>query len=105
MKIQEFLIQIRRKLSVLVLVLLVIQPVLDVFSYFLGQTGSNALSTLARFAMLAFVALLGFFYQQEEKNIFFLLWCDRPVLIAHMVNCFRVGYQSPWRIPPIFCVS
>ena len=47
MKIQEFRSKLEEKLSVLVLVLLVIQPVLDVFSYFLGQTGSNALSTLA----------------------------------------------------------
>ena len=71
MKIQEFRSKLEEKLSVLVLVLLVIQPVLDVFSYFLGQTGSNALSTLARFAMLAFVALLGFFISRKKKIYFF----------------------------------
>lgn len=95
MKIQEFRSKLEEKLSVLVLVLLVIQPVLDVFSYFLGQTGSNALSTLARFAMLAFVALLGFFISRKKKIYFFFYGAIGLFWIAHMVNCFRVGYQSP----------
>ena len=40
---------IENKMSAVVLALLVIQPVMDVLSYFLGEMGSNALSTALRF--------------------------------------------------------
>lgn len=87
--------KIEVKLPALVLALIVIQPVLDVLSYFLGEMGSNALSTALRFALLAVVALLGFFVS-DKKRIYFLFYGVAGLFwIAHAVNCFRVGYQSP----------
>ena len=86
---------LERRLSALVLGLMVIQPALDVFSYFLEQqVGSNTISTLLRFFLLAAVALLGFAVSKKKKWYFvfygvaFLFW------VVHMLNCFRIGYTS-----------
>ena len=48
---------IENKMSAVVLALLVIQPVMDVLSYFLGEMGSNALSTALRFLLRFWVSL------------------------------------------------
>ena len=48
------------KLPWIVGAIIVIQPLLDVLSYFLGEMGSNSLSTALRFLLLMAVALLGF---------------------------------------------
>ena len=85
---------IQNRMSGLVLALLVIQPVMDVLSYFLGELGSNALSTLLRFFMLALVAALGFFVS-SRKRIYFLFYGAVALFwIAHVLNCYRIGYQS-----------
>ena len=55
-----------KRLSLLVFILIVMQPLLDVLSFFLGEMGSNALSTLLRFGLLAVVALLGFFVSGKK---------------------------------------
>lgn len=86
---------IEKRLPALVLILLVIQPAMDVLSYFLGQMGSNTLSTLLRFAMLAAVALLGFIVSEEKKVYFIMYGAVALFWVAHALNCFRVGYQSP----------
>lgn len=87
--------KIENRLPALVLALLVVQPALDVLSYFLGEMGSNALSTALRFALLAVVALLGFFVSDKKKFYFVFYGAAGLFWIAHAVNCFRVGYQSP----------
>lgn len=85
---------IENKMSAVVLALLVIQPVMDVLSYFLGEMGSNALSTALRFLLLAAVAFLGFFVS-SKKRIYFLFYGAVALFwIAHMLNCRRIGYQS-----------
>ncbi len=86
---------LEKKLPVLVLALLVIQPALDVFSYFLAQTGSNTISTLLRFALLAAVALLGFLVSDKKKFYVIFYGVAGLFWILHAANCFRVGYQSP----------
>jgi len=87
--------KVEGRLPALVLALLVIQPVLDVLSYFLGEMGSNALSTLLRFALLAAVALLGFFVSDKKRAYFLFYGIAGLFWVAHAANCFRVGYQSP----------
>lgn len=85
---------IQNRMPAVVLALLVIQPVMDVLSYFLGEMGSNALSTLLRFLMLAVVAFLGFFVS-NKKRIYFLFYGAVAVFwVAHALNCRRIGYQS-----------
>ncbi len=86
---------LEKKLPLITLLLLVIQPALDVLSYFLGEMGSNALSTLLRFALLAAVALLGFILSDKKRLYFIFYGAAALFWIAHAANCFRVGYQSP----------
>lgn len=82
------------RLGGIVLAIVAVQPALDVFSYFLGEMGSNTVSTLLRFGMLAAVALLGFLLS-DAKRFYFILYAAAGLFwLAHMLNCFRIGYQS-----------
>lgn len=83
------------RLSGILLGLVVLQPVLDVFSYFLGIRGSNAISTLLRFGLLALVALLGFLLSNRKWVYLTLYGAIALFWAAHMLNCFRIGYTSP----------
>ena len=83
-----------KKLPWVVGFLIVIQPLLDVLSYFLGELGNNSLSTALRFLMLMVVALLGFVVS-ERKRIYVIFYGVVALFwAAHMLNCFRIGYQS-----------
>ena len=83
-----------KRLSLLVFILIVMQPLLDVLSFFLGEMGSNALSTLLRFGLLAVVALLGFIVS-GKKRLYIVFYAAAGVFwVLHMANCFRIGYQS-----------
>lgn len=85
---------LEKRLSGLVLAILVIQPPLDVLSYFLGEAGSNALSTALRFALLMGVALLGFVVS-DKKRLYFLFYGAAGLFwVLHAANCFRIGYKS-----------
>ena len=53
-KIKDFL---EDKLSGMVLALMVAQPAMDVASYFAGQYGLTAITTLLRFGLLALVEI------------------------------------------------
>ncbi len=82
------------RLPALVFALIAVQPLLDVLSFFLGELGSNALSTLLRFALMAAVGLLGFF-TSDRKRLYVLFYALAGVFwLIHMANCFRIGYQS-----------
>ena len=85
---------LEKRLSAIALVILVIQPALDVLSYFLEQTGSNAISTVARFLMLAAVALLGFLVSHKKKLYLLFYGVVGLFWVLHMANCFRIGYIS-----------
>lgn len=83
-----------RRLPLLVLVLVTMQPLLDVLSFFLGEMGSNALSTLLRTGLLAVVALLGFL-ASDRKKLYILFYSAGALFwLLHMANCARIGYQS-----------
>lgn len=85
---------IEGKMPLLVVILVAIQPPLDVLSYFLGLRGSNAFSTLLRFGMLAAVALLGFFLSDAKKVYLAFYGVIAGFWVAHVANCYRIGYIS-----------
>lgn len=90
-KIQKAL---EARLSAIVLIIVAVQPVLDVLSYFLSELGSNTVSTLLRFAMLAAVALLGFVLS-DKKMVYLVLYAVAGVFwTAHVLNSYRIGYTS-----------
>lgn len=88
--------KIENRLGALVLLLMAIQPAMDVLSYFLAEKlGSNAISTALRFLLLAVVALLGFVLS-EKKHLYFVFYGVSGLFwILHAANCFRIGYRSP----------
>lgn len=91
---QKIKTMLENRLSAILLALMIIQPMLDVFSYFLGRSGSNALSTLLRVGLLALVALLGFILS-DKKQAYLILYAVVAVFwTAHMLNCKRIGYIS-----------
>ena len=85
---------VEEKLYWIVGALLVIQPPLDVLSYFLAERGNNSFSTALRFLMLMAVALLGFLVS-DRKRIYVIVYGLMGLFwAAHVVNCYRIGYQS-----------
>lgn len=83
------------KLPVILLGLLIIQPPLDVLSYFADRYGLTSITTLLRFGLLALVVLLGFLLT-ERKRVYLILGAAVAVFwLAHMLNCLRIGYVSP----------
>lgn len=82
------------RLSAIVLIIVAVQPLLDVLSYFLSEMGSNTISTLLRFGMLAAVALLGFVLS-DKKMVYLVLYAAAGVFwTAHVLNSYRIGYTS-----------
>ncbi len=82
------------RISWFVLVLLTIQPLLDVMSYFLNLQGKTAISTLLRFGLLAVVALVGFLLTKAKKMYLLLFGVVALFWAAHVLNCWRIGYTS-----------
>lgn len=86
---------LERRLPTLALLLMVIQPPLDVLSYFTQQQGVTALSTGLRFLLLAAVALLGFLLS-DRKRLYLAFYAGAFLFWAlHAANCFRIGYRAP----------
>lgn len=83
-----------KRLPHLVFALIVIQPLFDVLSFFLGEWGSNTISTLLRFALMAAVALLGFIVSDKKRQYVVFYAITAVFWLLHMANCFRLGYQS-----------
>lgn len=88
---------LQQNLSRLVFVLLVIQPVMDVFSYFMTELGSSMVSTLLRFCMLGAVALLGFLTTERKRAYLVLYGIMALYWVLHVANCFRIGYSSVYQ--------
>ena len=82
------------KLPAILLGLIALQPALDVFSYFLSLRGSNGLSTLLRTALLGAAALLGFALSRRKHLYLAFYAIVAAFWAAHMLNCWRLGYQS-----------
>lgn len=75
--------------------LLLIQPLLDVLSYFMQGSGSTVVTTALRVALLAIVSLYGFVISDRKElyaACYGLIGC---FWLLHMLNCFRLGYAQP----------
>ncbi len=82
------------RLPGIVLAVIVLQPLMDVLSYFLGEWGSNTFSTLLRVAFMGLVALLGFLVTDKKKLYILFYGLAAAFWAAHVANCYRIGYQS-----------
>lgn len=87
---------VRAHLPRLVLILMILQPLLDVLSYWLEALGAaNTLTLLLRFAMLAAILLAGFLVSERRL----IYWISGGILLiltaGHIYACCQVGYDSP----------
>lgn len=74
---------------------LVVQPLLDVLSFFMQQAGLTVVTTWIRMLLLAAVCLLGF-YHTDRKGFYAGVYGTAAVFWAlHMVAASLAGYQDP----------
>lgn len=79
-----------------VLILCIIQPLLDVASFWLDRLGlSNAPTTALRFVMLAIVVLVGFVLSERKRYYFGLAAILAALTAGHIIACARWGYGAP----------
>lgn len=74
---------------------LLIQPLLDVLSYFMQDFGSTTVTTALRMLLLAAVSALGFGLSQRKKIYLVCYGVLAVYWAAHMLNCLRLGYADP----------
>ncbi len=91
---QKIKTAVSSQLFKIVFVIILLQPILDVLSFFLQERGNTTISTLLRFALLGFIALLGFVIS-DRKRVYIIFYSVTAVFwILHMANTFRVGYHN-----------
>ncbi len=94
---QRFTSRISEKLPILVLLLCIVQPLLDVASYFVNLT-QTAMSFIAavRLLLLCIIVLLGFILAERK----WVYWCMFGVLAlftgGHVLACVSTGYKAPF---------
>lgn len=86
-----------KRLSVLVLILIVLQPLLDIFSYFWANSGHGNLLTLAlRMGLLAAAAIYGFWLSRRKWAYLAAAGVCTVFWAIHALVCFQAGYISPF---------
>ncbi len=81
---------------ILAAVLIIIQPVMDVISYWLSEFGvSNAPTLLLRMGVLGLTLLCGFIIS-DKKHIYLIAAAVMAAVYAgHVVACVQAGFASP----------
>ena len=83
-------------LSVLLFSYMLLQPLLDVLSYWLDATGTgNALTTLLRFGLLAMIMAVGFLLSDRKRYYFALAAVLLLLTAGHVWACRQAGYGQP----------
>lgn len=88
---------LQRHLPNIVLILCLMQPILDVLSYWLVHSGvGNTFSLLLRFCVLAFLVLSGFLL--SERKWVYLVTAGVLLLLTagHVLVCVHYGYDAPF---------
>ena len=75
--------------------LLLMQPLLDVASYFMQGAGATLATTLLRCLLLVVVSGYGFLLSDRKQLYAALLAVLGGFWLLHVLNCLRVGYADP----------
>ncbi len=86
---------LRRRSGEAMAAILLIQPPLDVLSYFMQHYGSTAITTALRMAMLVAVTLLGFAMSRRKRAYAVCFGVIGAFWLLHALNCLRIGYKDP----------
>ena len=87
--------QMTRRGSEFLAALLLVQPLLDVLSYFMQQGGGNALTTALRTVLLFTVCAYGLAIAENRRPYLVLYGAVGVFWLAHALNCLRLGYLDP----------
>lgn len=76
-------------------VVLLLQPLLDVLSFFMRETGTTAVTTFLRLALLVAVSVYGFLIS-DRRQLYAAGWAVvAGFWLLHSLNCIREGYFQP----------
>ncbi len=75
--------------------LLLIQPLLDVLSYFMQRSGLSAVTTALRLVLLLAVCAYGLVITENRRVYYILYGVIAGYWLAHGLNCLRLGYADP----------
>lgn len=96
MKIQQLREELTARLPVIVLMLLLIQPCLDVLSYWVDTLGlGNQLTLLLRLVLLLTMVGLGFLLADRRKPYYLTAALLGIFTLCHIWGCVRSGYENP----------
>ena len=88
----------KKPLHFLVLALIVVQPLLDVTSYWLNASGTeNTLTLLLRLGLLLFTVILGFCLAEKRRAYYITAAVLLALTAAHVLACVQFGYAQPIR--------
>ncbi len=87
---------VQRCLPQIILALFIIQPIMDVISYWLEELGcGNTISLLMRFCVLFVTAYLGFRLSKHKKAYAALAVVVILIALGHIWACMQSGYDNP----------
>ena len=85
------------RLPVLMIVLMALQPLLDIVSYFWSATGKSNLLTLGlRMGLLAVTGLYAFLLSNRKRIYLAAAGVCAAFWAVHMAICWQAGYQDPF---------
>lgn len=88
--------KILNRLPLFTLILFIIQPLMDVFSYVSDKLViSNIFSLVLRFAVLLVVLLIGFIISNNKKIYIFSASAMLIYTVCHICACVKSGYNDP----------
>lgn len=74
---------------------LLLQPLLDVLSFFMREVGATGVTTMVRLALLMAVSLYGFVIS-DRRQLYAAGWAVAAGFwLLHSLNCIREGYLEP----------
>ncbi|MGM9671428.1 MAG: O-antigen ligase family protein [Oscillospiraceae bacterium] len=86
----------QRHLPTFVFIFFLLQPIMDMLSYWTDRLGmGNTLTLALRFAVLAIVAVAGFCVSQRKKAYGWFVAACGFLLIGHILACCIKGYLNP----------
>ncbi len=87
---------LRGNAAVIVLTLCVLQPIMDVASFWLSKAGvSNTPTLILRLATLAFTVVGGFIISDRKKVYYITAAVSVLIGAGHMYACIDAGYAAP----------
>ena len=88
----------KKPLQLLILALIVVQPLLDVMSYWLNVGGAENTLTLAlRLGLLLITVVLGFCLAQKRRYYYITAAVLLLLALGHVLACVQYGYAQPVR--------